>query len=85
MPAPQTRRTVAAPRPAFNVTVPLPSQQAVARQAVPAAQRAPVSTTPDKPLPSAVREMLRGRRSLRQGIILAEVLGPPLSLREDPR
>ncbi len=79
-PPPQARKPSRTPQPAPPVQMP-----EVARQAIAAArQNSLLKQTPRPPAPDGgIRDALRARGGLRQAVLMAEILGKPLGLRED--
>jgi hypothetical protein len=49
----------------------------------PAVTPEPVAVAKAGPRPARIQELVKSKRALRQGILMAEILGKPIALRED--
>ena len=94
IPVPPVRRPVLAPPANQTPRMPMPVQQSRVVRAAPVmapavakvvASRPPAAEPPRVGVPRrrvSVRDLVRSRTALRQGIVMAEVLGTPVGLRD---
>jgi len=86
-PAPSARRQFPVPPPVRTVPPPKPARTETAPLAPVQKEYAQASDTPAKPAkaarkPARISEMVKSRQSLRQAVLLSEILGKPISLRD---